>query len=41
VLIHGYSTVNDATVWETIQTRLPRLMAEVECLLNRPNTEEP
>lgn len=33
VLIHGYDLVEDELVWETIQTKLPVLLAEVEELL--------
>ena len=33
VLIHGYDLVDDELVWETIQTKLPVLLAEVENLL--------
>lgn len=33
VLIHGYDLVDDELVWDTIQTKLPVLLAEVEKLL--------
>ena len=33
VLIHGYDLVDDELVWDTIQTKLPILLAEVENLL--------
>lgn len=33
VLIHGYDLVDDELVWDTIQTKLPVLLAEVENLL--------
>ena len=33
VLIHGYDLVDDELVWETIQTKLPILLSEVEELL--------
>ena len=33
-LIHGYATVNVATVWNVIQNALPPLMAVVQALLD-------
>jgi uncharacterized protein with HEPN domain len=33
VLIHGYDLVDDELVWDTIGTRLPLLVSEVEALL--------
>ena len=33
VLIHGYDLVDDELVWDTIKTKLPVLLAEVEGLL--------
>ena len=33
VLIHGYDLVDDELVWDTIKTKLPVLLAEVERLL--------
>jgi uncharacterized protein with HEPN domain len=33
-LIHGYATVNVATVWNIAQTALPDLIASVQGLLN-------
>lgn len=33
-LIHGYATVNVATVWNIAQTALPGLIASVQGLLN-------
>ncbi len=33
ILIHGYDLVDDELVWDTIQTKLPLLLAEVENLL--------
>lgn len=33
VLIHGYDLVDDDLVWDTIRTKLPVLLAEVERLL--------
>lgn len=30
VLIHGYDLVDDELVWDTIQTKLPILLSEVE-----------
>ncbi len=35
VLVHGYSHVDDTTVWEIIQTRLSKLREEVVELLNQ------
>lgn len=29
-IIHGYDTVDDATVWGVIEAHLPRLLTEVE-----------
>ena len=33
-IIHGYDTVDDATVWGIIGAHLPRLETDVESLLN-------
>lgn len=33
VLIHGYDLVDDALVWDTVRTKLPVLLREVEELL--------
>ena len=33
VLVHGYDLVDDSIVWDTIRTRLPLLLTEVEGLL--------
>lgn len=33
VLIHGYDLVDDDLVWDTIENKLPVLLAEVEALL--------
>jgi uncharacterized protein with HEPN domain len=33
VLIHGYDLVDDELVWDTIRTKLPVLLSEVEKLL--------
>ena len=33
VLIHGYDLVDDELVWDTIETKLPVLLSEVEELL--------
>ena len=35
ILIHGYDLVDDDLVWDTIQTKLPLLLAEVENLLRK------
>lgn len=32
-LIHGYATVNTATVWNVVQTSLPGLAAQARALL--------
>lgn len=34
VLIHGYASVDVSTVWNTVQSSLPRLMANVQQLLD-------
>jgi uncharacterized protein with HEPN domain len=34
VLVHGYDLVDDAIVWDTIRTKLPLLLLEVEDLLD-------
>lgn len=33
VLIHGYDLVDDELVWDTVKTKLPVLLSEVENLL--------
>jgi uncharacterized protein with HEPN domain len=33
-IIHGYDTVDDATVWGVTQSHLPKLVEELERLLN-------
>ncbi|NLH42837.1 MAG: DUF86 domain-containing protein [Planctomycetes bacterium] len=38
-IIHGYDTVDDATVWGIADQHLPRLLAEVESLLQEPQDE--
>ncbi|CAN5735409.1 MAG: DUF86 domain-containing protein [Rubrobacteraceae bacterium] len=35
VLVHGYDLVDDAIVWDTIRTKLPLLLSEVERLLEK------
>jgi len=40
VLVHGYDLVDDAIVWDTIRTKLPLLLSEVEGLLEKRDTEE-
>lgn len=37
-IIHGYDTVDDATVWGIIDRHLPELIAQVEMLLQEPET---
>lgn len=32
-IIHGYDTIDDATVWGVVEGRLPRLIAQVSALL--------
>ena len=32
-IIHGYDSVDDATVWGVIESHLPKLQAQVEALL--------
>ena len=39
VLIHGYDLIDDALVWDTIQTKLPVLLSEVEGLLDESGKE--
>lgn len=33
-IIHGYDTVDDATVWGVVESHLPRLLEEIETLLS-------
>lgn len=33
MLIHGYDLVDDELVWDTIENKLPVLLAETEALL--------
>ncbi len=33
VLIHGYDLVDDELVWDTVTSKLPVLLSEVEALL--------
>jgi uncharacterized protein with HEPN domain len=37
-IIHGYDTVDDAMVWGIIDRYLPELIAQVEMLLQEPDT---
>lgn len=37
-IIHGYDTVDDATVWGIVDRHLPELAAQVEALLQGPQT---
>ena len=37
-IIHGYDTVDDATVWGIIHRHLPPLLARVEALLQEPGS---
>ena len=34
-IIHGYDSVDDAIVWDVLQTKLPRLLDEVGQLLRK------
>ncbi len=36
-IIHGYDTIDDATVWGVIDSHLSPLLAEVEALLQDPD----
>jgi len=36
-IIHGYDTIDDATVWGVVDGHLAPLLAEVEALLQNPN----
>lgn len=36
LLIHGYADVDDAIVWDIVESKLPRLSREVEGLLAGP-----
>lgn len=36
-IIHGYDTIDDATVWGVIETHLPKLVQQVEQLLVKPD----
>lgn len=38
-IIHGYDTVDDATVWGVIESHLPVLLVEVEALLQKPDAD--
>ncbi len=38
VLIHGYDLVDDELVWDTIKTKLPILLSEVEELLREESS---
>lgn len=35
VLIHGYDLVNDELVWDTVRSKVPALLAEVEALIGQ------
>lgn len=39
-IIHGYDTVDDATVWGVVEGHLPRLLADAEALLSEPGAKE-
>ena len=36
-LIHGYSLVSDALVWDIVQEQIPKLLSEVDSLFQDPN----
>lgn len=36
ILIHGYADVDDALVWDIVETRLPQLQREIAALLGTP-----
>ena len=38
-IIHGYDTVDDATVWGVVDGHLPGLLAEVEAILQEASTD--
>jgi uncharacterized protein with HEPN domain len=38
-IVHGYATVWDDMVWEIVQVYLPRLLREVEELLQEPDSQ--
>lgn len=38
-IIHGYDTVDDATVWGIVDSHLPRLLIQIEWLLQEPEGE--
>lgn len=35
ILIHGYTTIDDRTVWRTVQESLPALKARLRALLDK------
>ena len=37
VLVHGYNRIEDDVVWGIVESRLPRLRAEIEKLLHEPD----
>lgn len=37
-IIHGYDTVDDAMVWGILNHHLPELIAQVEAILQEPDT---
>jgi len=39
-IIHGYDTVDDATVWGIADRHLPQLLGEVETLLRDSDTDD-
>jgi uncharacterized protein with HEPN domain len=40
VLVNGYDLVDDGIVWDTIRTKLPLLLSEVEDLLEERGPEK-
>ena len=35
ILIHGYAEIDDRLVWDILRSKLPKLLEQVESLLNR------
>ena len=38
LLTHSYGAVSDAVVWDIMQTRLPRLISDVDALMEAANS---
>jgi uncharacterized protein with HEPN domain len=39
VIAHGYDSLDNQIVWDAIHIHLPKLVGEVESLLNDSNTD--